>query len=80
MLVLEDGLDTSLRGAHGPAGLRGNRVLSNVLAVGWTPAIEPATLPLAAGGALHRSLSTDACSGGPSVADAAKRWWSEALR
>lgn len=78
-LVLDDGLDTSLRGAHGPAGLSGNRVLSNVLAVGWTPAIEPGTLPLAAGGALHRSLSADACSAGPSVTDATKRWWSEAV-
>ena len=79
VLVLEDGLDTRLRGSHGPAGLNGNRVIANAVAVGWTPSPSAGSLPLAGGGALHRSLSVDAASAGDGVASAAQRWWHEAI-
>jgi urease accessory protein len=77
--VFEDGLDTSLRGAHGPAGLNGNRVLSNVVAIGWDPPLRSGSLALASGGRLARSLSVDASTATRSVADTVSCWWRSAV-
>jgi urease accessory protein len=77
--VFEDGIDTTLPGSHGPAGLNGNRLVSTVVAAGWTPARFERTMPLASSGAVQRSLNRDVCSAGASVTDAAAAWRTELL-
>lgn len=94
-LVFEDGLDTTDDGAHGPAGLAGDRVIGTVVSIGEDRAIEPAapidplasaarlgkqpTLrcsvsPLASGGTVIRSLSSDLSSAQP-IVDLSDNWW-----
>jgi UreD urease accessory protein len=80
--LLEDGLGTTLPGAHGPAGLHGMRFVSTVIAAGWRPLTIPSsrTMALAGPGALLRSIGPDATSGGSTVADTATSWWAELLQ
>jgi urease accessory protein len=79
--VLEDGLVTTLPGAHGPAGLHGMRFASTVIAAGWRPASAIlGVMALAGPGALRRSISPDATSGGSGLAETAASWWAELLQ
>ena len=79
-VLLEDGIDTTLPGCFGPAGLNGRRFVSSAVALGWRPTLAAGdAMALAGEGAVLRRLGVEAASAGAVVADVASTWWSELL-